>query len=266
MDCTEAREHLQDLNRGRLAPELVEAVLAHAAGCPDCTEALRLDAQLRARMRAEAPRYAAPPALRARIRASLEEARPRPSPRAGWRHWLFAHPWTVGGLAGAVAMLLLAWAGSLWLAADPVTILASRAVAEHSEYAKEAMSRPASDGHAVVQRLRGRLGYALAPVFVGDSQVELVEGKVGELSGRRVASLVYRDQAKRYTTLFLMPEGGVTVPTEDRMSIESFKPHHRTVAGRQLLLWKQGGLACLIVSDLDEAGAASMFLKIRKAS
>jgi hypothetical protein len=49
------------------------------------------------------------------------------------------------------------------------------------------------------------------------------------------------------------------------MPIETFKPYHRVVSGRQLLFWKQGSLACLLVSDLDQAGLASMFLKVRKA-
>ena len=269
MDCSEAYERLNDLNRGRLERSLAEAVRAHVATCVSCAEALRLDAELRARIRAEVPRHTAPPALRARIQALLIEAAPAPpAPRrlARWRDWLFDRPWIAGSLAGAVAIVLLAWAGSLWLARDPVTLLAAQAIDEHSEYRKEAMARPAADPPAVVRDLTLQVKYPLAPIFPGDSQVQLVSGAVSDLSGRRAATLVYRDRANRYTTLFLMPEGGITIPAEDRMPIETFKPYHREVSGRQLLLWKQGSLACLIVSDLDKAGTAAMFLKIRKAA
>jgi hypothetical protein len=66
--------------------------------------------------------------------------------------------------------------------------------------------------------------------------------------------------------LFVLPEAGIDIPAKGRMPIEAFRPHHRVVSGRQLLFWKQGRLAYLLVSDLDPAGSASMFLKIRKVS
>jgi hypothetical protein len=116
-----------------------------------------------------------------------------------------------------------------------------------------------------VRELKGQLDYPFEPIFTGDSGEQLVAGKVSDLSGKRAATFVYRDGAGRYTTLFLMPEAGIVIPTEGRMPIETFKPYHRLVSGRQLLLWKQGNLACLLVSDLDQAGLAAMFLKIRKA-
>lgn len=263
MDCSRVREHLNELNRGLLEPHLAEAVRAHADGCAPCAEALRLDAELRAEIRAEAPRYPAPPALRGRVQALLAEAAPR---RAGWRGWLLGHPRSVRGLVGALAVLLLAWAGSLWIARDPVSLLAASAIAEHVEYVEETLNSPAADPRAVVRELRGRIDYAFEPVFAGDSHVQLVAGRVSPLAGTRAAALIYRDQARRYTTLFLMPGADIVIPADGRMPIEAFKPYHRAVAGRELLLWSQGDLTCMLVSDLDQAGTAAMFLKIRKAT
>jgi hypothetical protein len=184
---------------------------------------------------------------------------------SGRRAWLVGRRWTVGSLAGAAVVVLLAWAGSLWLGRDPVSLLAASAVDEHMEYVKETMTRPAADPLAVVRELKSQVNYAFEPIFPGDSQEQLVAGKVSDLPGKRAATFVYRDGSGRYTTLFLMPEAGIVIPTEGRMHIEDFKPYHRVVSGRQFLLWKQGALACLLVSDLDRAGLSSMFLKIRKA-
>jgi len=268
MDCTEAREHLSDLNRGRLPAGTAEAVRAHAGTCAACAEALQSDAEARALIRVGAPRYTAPPALRDRIQTLLADSaptRPAPAPSSGWRAWLFGRRWTIGGLAGAVAVTVLVWVGALWMARDPVSLLADRAVAEHLEYVKETMARPAADPLAVVRELKGLVDFSFEPVFPGDSQMQLVAGKVSDLPGQRAATFVYRDGSGRYTTLFLMRETEIVVPAEGRMSIENFKPYHRVVSNRQLLLWTQGSLACLLVSDLDQAGSASMFLKIRKA-
>jgi len=266
MDCAEAREHLHDLNRG-LADGSAEAVRVHMGACEACAEALRVDAEVRALLRAEIQRYSAPPALRARIQALLGEAataKPAPAHPTGWRPWLLGHRRGVGGLAGAMAAILLVWAVALWLASDPVARLADRAVAEHMEYVKETMTWPAADPPALVRELKDRVGFSFGAIFPGDSEEHLVTGRVSDLSGKRAAAFIYRDSTGRYTTLFLMPEAGIVIPSEDRMPIETFRPYHRVVAARQLFLWTQGNLACLLVSDLNQAESAAMFLKIRK--
>jgi anti-sigma factor (TIGR02949 family) len=286
MDCSEAREHLSDFHRGRLDAGTAEAVRVHVGQCPMCAAALAVEARLRALIQGRAPRYTAPPDLRSRIQAVLAgsaQQQPSVSPeesvtrgaasgarRTGgwsrWGEWLRGHRFAVGSVAGAIALLLVVWAGSLWMARDPVSRLASRAVAEHVEYVKTTMNRPAADPLAVMRDVTRGVGFPLKAVFPGDSQLQLVAGMVSELGGKQAATFVYRDASARYTTLFLMPEAGTTIPAEDRMPIETFKPYHRVTSGRHLLLWKQENLACLLVSDSDERGMVSVFLKIRKAA
>jgi len=269
MDCAEARDHLGELNRGRLPAGTADAVRAHVGTCAACAEALQVDAEVRARVRLEAPRYTAPPALRERIRTLLADSAPAqtaPTRSGGWRPWLPGLRWSVGRLAGATAVVLLLGVGWLWMAKDPVSVLLDRALDEHAEYVKDTMTRPAADPAAVMRELQGKVEYAFAPVFPGDAQQQLVAGKVSDLPGKRAATFIYRDGSGRYTTLFVLPEAGVDLPAEGRIPIETFTPYHRMVSGRQLLLWKQGRLAYLLVSDLDRAGSAAMFLKVRKAT
>jgi hypothetical protein len=144
--------------------------------------------------------------------------------------------------------------------------MTAQAVAEHAEYVKEMMGRPASDPAPLFRELRSQVEFPFEPVFQGDPQVQLVTALAGELSGRRAATFIYRDTAGRYTTLFLMPGAGIVVPEGDRMVIETFKPHYRTASGRNLLLWKHRDLAWLLVSDLDKTEVPAMYLKVRKAA
>jgi anti-sigma factor RsiW len=264
MECTEAKGYLVDLNRGRLEPAVAEAVRSHVGHCATCSADLQTEAEIRALIRAQAPRYPAPPGLRTRIQAHM--AASSSGGWSVWRDWLRAHVWATSGLAGAVAVVLCVWAGTLWLAKDPVSLMMTRAVNEHAEYVKEMMNRPAPDPQALVGELRSQIGFPFEPVFQGDSEVRLVGTQVSELSGMRAATLVYRDSAGRYTTLFLLPGTGTAIPEGGRMQIDSFKPYHQVSSGRQVLLWKQRDLACLIVSDLDHSDLAGMFLKIRKAA
>jgi len=282
MDCPEAHEHLCDLNRGRLEADTAAAVHAHLEQCAACAAAFQMEARVRALVQAQAPRYAAPPRLKSRVQALLAESAEFASPKESvthgaargsrrtggsrWRDWLRGHPWTVGSLAGATAVLLLVWAGNLWVTRDPVARLATRAAAEHAEYVKEMMSRSAADPGPLFRELQSQIDFPFEPVFRGDPQVQLVAAMVSELPGKRAATFVYRDRAGRYTTLFLMPGAGVVVPEGNRMPIETFKPHFRTASGRNLLLWKHRDLAWLLVSDLDKTELPAMYLKVRKAA
>ena len=264
MDCREARDLLAELTRNQLESHLADAVRAHAAGCASCADTLRVEAALHALIREQAPRYSASPALRARVQSALRTAR---QPMAsGWRGWLFLHPWKVGGLAAALAALVVAWIGTTWLAADPVSRLVSQAVAEHAEYAHEAMHRPAPNPAQLLATLRSQAQFALGPLFPGDTEAPLMSTMTAELLGKPAVALVYRNGPERYTTLLLTPGADATIPTEDRLQIETFKPHHRVASGKQVLYWKQNDLACLMVSDLDGPATAAFFLKIRKAA
>jgi hypothetical protein len=264
MDCTEAREHLADLNRGQLGADLTETVRGHVVQCASCRAALERDAEIRRLILTQAPRHTAPPALRARIESLV--AQPRGVGRAGWRRWLRLHAWPTSGLAAAVCVLLVVWAWWIRLPGDPVSRMTAQAVDEHAEYVKEAKTRPAADPVAVVEALRSQVDFPFEPVFQGDPQVHLVAGVVSELSGRRAATFIYKDTGGRYTTLFLMPGAGIVVPEGGRISIETFKPHFRTASGRSLMLWKHRDLAWLLVSDLDKTEVPAMYLKVRKAA
>src|ERR1700681_1547152 len=83
------------------------ALEKHVLGCPDCSAQRDALAALRARIRSEAPYYAASPVLREGVRAAIARATkasdtaPRPA-RERWG-WLSA-----GAMAGCAATVL-AW-------------------------------------------------------------------------------------------------------------------------------------------------------------
>jgi len=261
MNCQDAREHFEALVRGQIETVPAEALQAHLATCASCRDALEVQREIRALIRAEAPRYTAPPQLQARIRARvLGPAWP------AWRAWMPRPRWAVAALAGVLAVLAGVWGASLWTARDPVTRLLAQAMAEHEEYAHAAAPHPAADPAALLEPVRAGAGFAFEPVFQGDAQVHLVNAMVSALPGTRTAAFVYRDAAGRYSTLFLMPEAGIAIPEQGRMPIETYRPYHRVTAGKQLFLWKQRQLACLLVVDGSPADGAALFLKVRKAA
>ncbi len=269
MTCAEAQEHLHDFTRGRLDARTAAAVQAHLEGCPACAALLRTDQAIRAQVRAAVPRYTAPPALRARLEASLAEPHSAATTgtqlRPRWTSWIKGHRWAAVG--AVLVVLVLAWGGwSWWRSQDAAPPLLLAAVSEHTEYREQTMhAAPAADPQAIVGKVRTEVAYPLPPTFLGDAAVQLVKGAVTDLAGRRAVTLVYRDTQHRYSTLFLLPAAGVDIPAQGHVAIDTFTPFHQVRAGRQVFLWKQAGAACVLVSDLDPADSAGMFLKIRKA-
>src|ERR1700750_2781742 len=106
MNCHEASGMIAAYADGEVDGLRGHTIRKHIRLCHDCAAKHQTLVDLRARIRAEVPRYKAPAALRERVLASVEAARPAASATAArgdrWR-WM-----TGGALAGCTATVL-AW-------------------------------------------------------------------------------------------------------------------------------------------------------------
>ena len=68
-------------------------------------------------------------------------------------------------------------------------------------------------------------------------------------------------------TYVIVPGGGVTLPEQGRVQIERWRPLVRRENGFSLILWKDKGMLCALVSDLvsegDLARLKQYFVKVR---
>jgi hypothetical protein len=68
----------------------------------------------------------------------------------------------------------------------------------------------------------------------------------------------------------MMPGGNVALPEAGRVQIDRWRPVVRTESGFSLILWKQQGLLCVLVSDLvspnDLARFKEYFVKVRSST
>ena len=162
-------------------------------GCAASAAQLQELLALRARIRAEVPYFAAPPALRARVRALIADARnaaparPRPD-RDRWR-WL-----TGGALAGCTATMLAWVLGAAvvdWRANDE---LASEVVASHvrATLGNHLIEVASSDQHTVKPWLSARLDYSPPVRDFASEGFALAGGRLDVLDRQPVATLVYR--------------------------------------------------------------------------
>ena len=213
-------------------------------------------------LRDRLPRHQAP----AHVRASVVEAFDPPDSRRRPSLWL---PPALSALATAMVMLL-------WLAPalprstpDQMERL-SRAVM--SEYARAVFTGDVSPDtiSAALPRVMRDSGVLLNWVFTGDADLTLVNVQPAYLEGRRALALTYQDRAGHSVSYIIAHGPNVTIPERERVQIARWRPVVRTDDGLSLIVWKQSGLVCVMVSDLvsaeDLGRFKEYFIKVRSST
>lgn len=206
------------------------------------------DEALGRRLAAELPRYRAPESLRASI---LRTARPRRQP------WLAP---TLSALATA-AVLVLALLATLPATppADVVERLVGAVVAEHTR-ALLWGARAADIVPAALPRLTAESGIGLQKTFLGDDRLTFLGAEPVYLDWRRGMAIHYRDPDGHRVTYVVLPAPGMPLPERQRVRInDRFRPALVRREGFASWVWKQGDLACFLVSDLVSEGDLQSF-------
>jgi len=224
----------------------------------------RDDAETGRRLRERLPRHPASASFRSALMKTLA---PRPARPAWQALWL-----APAASALATAMVMLLWiAPSLPSSAllDPLRPLTRAVVSEHARTVLWGESRP-DVVPAVLPRAMDESGVSLNWVFTGDDRIQLVNAQPTYLEGRRGIELAYEDADGHAVTYLILPAPSLVLPERGRVQVDRWRPLVRTESGFTLLLWKQQGLLCVLVSDLvsdDDFGKLKeYFVKVRSST
>ncbi len=249
MNCSQAGGQLAALHDGELGVVAATTLRTHVAACPHCRAELADLAQLSRDIRAQAPRQAAPAALRERVRAAAAAtgaaagrfAPPTiaaPSLPRARRRWFAA-----GALAGALLAVALGAATLALIQRQDSDEVALEAVDSHvrSTLAHQLVAVVSSDRHTVKPWLSARLDYA-APVFeLPESGFALAGARVDSLDRRPVATLVYR-YGNHVVDVFVRP-----------LAPGAAGPRLETVRGFNVARAVGAGMEWRAVADVDAA-------------
>jgi hypothetical protein len=219
------------------------------------------DEALGQRLAAELPRHSAPARLRAAI---AETAAPPLRRRALWLQPVWA-------AAATALVLVLAFLPLLPRIppADPAQRLVHSVVAEH-ERALMWGARHSAVMPAALPWLTRESGIGLTRVFVGDERLSLAGAEPVYLEGRRGIALAYRDGDGHLVTYTVLPAPGLPLPDRARVQVDRFKPALLHDDGFSAWVWKQGDLACFLVSDMvseaDLERFRDYFVRVRTAT
>lgn len=242
MNCDDARV----LMHGHLDGELDLAddleVQRHIEECPRCASEYATQRAMRTRLKDEAFRFDAPPALKEKIRRAIPESTPSrsngyPSRRGAWvpRAVRFAVPMAIG------AMLALIIAPRT-MAPALNQQLANEVVASHvrSLMATHLMDVASTDQHTVKPWFNGKLDFSPPVTDFAKYGFPLVGGRLDYIDGRAVAALIYQ-HGKHVINVFMWPTAGETTSAERIETEHGYNVEQMTVAG----------MNCWVVSDLN---------------
>ena len=206
MNCKQAQTLVAAYADGEVDALRTYSMRRHLLGCVGCATKYRGMLELSARIRAEAPRFAASPALRARVLAMIGAVRasapPRPLPTSERWRWL-----TGGVLAGCTASVFAWVLGTTVLAWQASEDFAAAAVASHvrATLGDHLIEVASSDRHTVKPWLAARLDYSPPVQDLAKEGFPLIGGRLDYLERHPVATLVYRYH-QHTIDVFVRPE------------------------------------------------------------
>lgn len=230
------------------------------AGCEACQMELAEEQALSRRLR-EVARYRSSAALRAQIERQLEGKASIRIP--SWVRWRWV---------AAAAVLLLAVAASMMVLTrrDPLRTSIREATQKHREMVlKQELSAfhdvGAGGSGELPRQVSEQLGLPVTSLFLGDSELALMNARPVVAGDRKGVALLYTDRHGSASSLQCVSAPEIKVPKKNGLQVESFHPYHTQIDSLQVLVWKQEGMACFLVADAGDQELADLFLKVRKA-
>ena len=253
MNCNEAGTLVAAFADGELNDRRRQSIETHLLDCAACAQKHASLLALRTRVRAEVSYFSAPPALRARILATLgamrDEVPVQRRPATGRWRWLTGAAiggstatmatdrwgWLTGGALAGCAATMLAWVlGTTVLDWRADQELVSQAVTTHirATLSDQLIQVASSDQHTVKPWLSARLDYSPPVRDLASEGFTLIGGRLDTLEKRPVATLVYR---YRLHTIDVFVEPQLAHAPPALSTVRGFNVAHATGSGMDWL-------------------------------
>jgi hypothetical protein len=209
------------------------------------------DEALSRRLASELPRYTAP----AHLRVTIVDAADRRTRRPAWLAPLIA----AAATAMALALFMLPVLPRIQ-PTDPVQQTVRAVVNEHSRALMWGARQPQVIPTALPW-LTQETGIDLSRAFAGDDRLTLVNAEPVYLTRQRGLAVHYRDVDGHLVTYVALPaERAFALNERERVPIANrWRPVLKRDSGFVTWVWRQGDVACFLVSDMVSADDLERF-------
>lgn len=235
MTCDLARPFLEAyIDRELDAPDSLH-MEEHLKTCDSCSGLHEHLEALGSAIRAGAPRYRAPDALRKQIQSDLRSTMHARKQLFDWRWAAIA----ASVLVSAVAV----WQMQLRPHRERETLIAREIVSSHvrSLMTNHLVDQPSSDQHAVKPWFSGKLDFSPTVKDLDTQGFTLAGGRLDYIDNRSVGAVVYR-RRQHVLNLFIWPSS----QSSDEAA------HSSMVNGFNTVAWKADGMQYWAISDLNQ--------------
>ncbi|MFZ6862342.1 anti-sigma factor family protein [Undibacterium sp. Ji67W] len=246
MDCKQIQTKLSAYVDHELNDNEMVAISGHLINCATCQAELGKISVLGQTIQHNATRYAAPPALKAKIATQLSSSAnlsaPLPAKRFRLSDWPWA--WINFGLTGissaAFAAMLVLYLGS----PSKQEVVNDEVLASHfrSLTPGRLIDVTSSDQHTVKPWYAGKLDFSPPVHDLGAQNFRLLGGRIDYMFGCNVAALVYQ-RDKHIINVYVWPQ--------ERQNRQSELSEH-SLRGYQIVQWTSSGMNYVAVSDLNK--------------
>ena len=255
MSCDLTKRFVPGYLDGELDLARVIEFETHIKGCAECDRELENQRAVRSALRRSELAYAAPAALREKIRSSLRASVANGTSERRWQ-WpaLQILPWTAAFAVLAVCVVAL-WEFAPGLRGRQADQrIAAEVFADHvrSLEANHLTDVASTDQHTVKPWFNGKLDFSPPVEDLSADGFPLVGGRLDYLEEREVAALVYQ-RRKHFINVFVWPEA------TRASSSRAIEPQQ----GYNLMRWSQGGFQFWAASDVNVADLAE-FVRLLK--
>ncbi|HKA43008.1 MAG TPA: zf-HC2 domain-containing protein [Burkholderiales bacterium] len=250
MNCARLRQVLDAHLDGELDHATGEEIERHAGSCAACAAFRAERNALRERVRAQAPYYRAPAALKRSVGQSLAAAsepaavKPRPT-------------WLQAALLAAVAALISATAG-YWIGRPlPDGSLSEQVVASHVASlagAGRLTEVGSTDRHAVKPWFQGKVDFTPVVRDLSGEGYILLGARLDHVADRQATAVVYRVR-NHIINLFAWR---AVQPGDEPTALARAR-------GFNIAAWSEGGLRFAAVSDVDAPDLARFAELVRQS-
>lgn len=238
MSCSETRPLLQSAFDGELDLIRQVQVEEHLANCASCAVQMQGLRTLREALASPALYHRAPATLVNRVRPSPPPTPTRRKPRLPFpSRALAAAVLLVGGLSTIGLLLSRSGRGTDERLVDAV--IASHVRSLQVDHLTDVLS---SDRHTVKPWFLGNLDFAPSVPDLSSDGYPLSGGRLDYIGQRPVAAIVYRRRLHAIN-LLVWPDEEADMQRPDRLSRQGFQIRH----------WRQAGMSCWAITDLNDA-------------
>src|SRR6266568_5060326 len=251
MNCPDVRNHLLDVQRERLEPELRREIADHLEACAACTRANEAEHVLSNLLEVRLPRYPASPAAAPVLAATFALTLGALLQSLARVRWMRAvAPALAAVLAVGTTVLVVERTGPRENGA--LASMTGEAVNDHLRILNSThpLDIESSANHQVKPWFEGKLDFAPVVPEPAVQYLRLEGGAVGYFFDRKAAVVVYGLRRHAVTMLVFRSEGLRWPPrgTSRLAAAEAFRASDR---GFHTVFWRSGELCYALVSDVD---------------